>query len=1004
MSKSLPPSPNDGEPSTPKAANGVARLRPVGRMHDFLNMSDRCFWETDTDFVLSFVTPQIETLAGLSPQKLLGQRLDAGLAPVLYQADWDRFFDHLQTPDNDQPSQFTITVKVHVNDEHIGYRHLQLQAKKVLTKDDTLQGYRGSISDITSEVTNSINSQLIEKRLSDTIECLPYGITLFDRDDRLVFVNSKYREIFPELDDLMTSGAMFEDFVRESVKRRVHPVPEDRIEDYINCRMILHRNGYGTREVRLADNRWVELSEHITSEGGTIISWKDLTPMKRREQAMAMLLGEENSSWEIADRAAKALCIALGVRWAGVVQRHTDDHQRGELIAFWDEEKCLDHQFYNIDQAPCQEVYQGDGQVFFPKDVAEKYPNNPLDPNGAFTSYRGYLLRNAQGGIIGHIFAAHDKDIGDQAFDREGREAFNLIAYWVEMELRRRNVLDTMVDTQLRLRAFAESASDWLWEIDHTFKTSYISTASGRPFTKYIEDLLQDAHNDLSAADDLARAAEVAKHYEKRDQGMISAHTNLTPIKTEEYDRQTDPAVWMVGDDIDVLDAGDDDKDTKHLDIKNAHITAYHPFKGVSVQVRSPDTGELRTLKINGRPFFERGQFRGYRGTASDVTDFVSALDRAVEAEQWLSAAIENAPEAVALYDEKDRLIVCNQKFREAFFNGFEETVKLGMSFEQLMRRHLKLGLRDISEFEQAKWLKDQLERRGEHRALDDAVHTMVNGQSYLALEHKTNDGGIASFYVDITEIRENECMLRHAKEIAEAANRGKSEFLANISHELRTPLNSIIGFSELIREGYAGPTNSKRYLDYIQDIHASGTHLLELINDILDLSKAESGRLSQEAKPTHVASMVSDCMKIMSPKADKADVKLVTHVPSSLPDLIIDPKRGRQIILNLLSNAVKFTPEGGHVTVDADVTSHGSIEITVTDTGIGIAEEDIPKALEAFGQIDSSLSRKYDGTGLGLPLTKRLIEGNDGTMEIDSTVDKGTKITIRFPANRVGK
>jgi signal transduction histidine kinase len=281
-------------------------------------------------------------------------------------------------------------------------------------------------------------------------------------------------------------------------------------------------------------------------------------------------------------------------------------------------------------------------------------------------------------------------------------------------------------------------------------------------------------------------------------------------------------------------------------------------------------------------------------------------------------------------------------------------------------------------------------------------TETLANGHTYMAVEHRTRDGGIATFYIDITEMRENERALRSAKEQAELARRGKSDFLANISHELRTPLNAIIGFSELIRDGYAGPPDSPRYKEYIGDIHTSGTHLLELINDILDLSKAEAGLLKQDAEETNITYILRESLKLVSPRANKAHLTLSTNIPDDLPLLVIDPKRARQIFLNLLSNAVKFTPEGGTVGINAEVTDDGRMIIEVFDTGIGIAAEDIPKALEAFGQVDSSLARKYEGTGLGLPLTKRLVEGNEGILVVDSEVGRGTTIRLIFPKHRV--
>ena len=237
----------------------------------------------------------------------------------------------------------------------------------------------------------------------------------------------------------------------------------------------------------------------------------------------------------------------------------------------------------------------------------------------------------------------------------------------------------------------------------------------------------------------------------------------------------------------------------------------------------------------------------------------------------------------------------------------------------------------------------------------------------------------------------------------AEGANRSKSEFLANVSHELRTPLNAIIGFSEMIRDGLVGPPGSPKYAEYIHDIHGSGMHLMELINDILDLSKAEAGSIEGQPRETNVDETIQSCLKIIAPKAQSAQVKVYSDLAKDLPPLWIDTKHLRQIITNIVSNAVKFTPEGGEVTISTRADAAG-LAIIIEDTGIGMAPDDIPKALSPFGQIDSSLSRKYNGTGLGLPLTKRLVENYDGELLIESALGEGTVITIQFPPHRLIK
>lgn len=239
---------------------------------------------------------------------------------------------------------------------------------------------------------------------------------------------------------------------------------------------------------------------------------------------------------------------------------------------------------------------------------------------------------------------------------------------------------------------------------------------------------------------------------------------------------------------------------------------------------------------------------------------------------------------------------------------------------------------------------------------------------------------------------------LAEAKHRAEIESSAKTEFLANISHELRTPLNAIIGFSELILSETYGKMENLQYKDYVQDINNSGKHLLGVINDILDFSKASADKLKVEKIEIDLNKVASSSMRFVKPRADEAGVHLIEKLPKEHIIILADPKRLKQALLNLLSNSVKFTPTDGSVTLSVKKDPvKKKVYISVIDTGIGMSDQDIPKALATFGQVDNKLSRKYEGTGLGLPLTKKLIELMEGKFDIKSKEKKGTKVTITF-------
>ena len=423
---------------------------------------------------------------------------------------------------------------------------------------------------------------------------------------------------------------------------------------------------------------------------------------------------------------------------------------------------------------------------------------------------------------------------------------------------------------------------------------------------------------------------------------------------------------------------------------------------------RNPGENDIVTSRTDGTVLHvseRRTQDGGLVAIVADITEDERARRELqdVSEELWrnnmlLDAALANMGQGLAMLDSEHRTIVCNHRYLELY--GFtEEQAQPGTELAELVRAfHSREGKSEAEVQRMVDWRLGIASGRSETTDVE-----FLGSGKVIDIRHRPlSDGGSLATYEDITERYRAQEQLRQAKEEAEVANRAKSDFLANISHELRTPLNAIIGFSDILESEMFGALGDRRYRGYAHDIGESGRHLLSLINDILDLSKVEAGKYVLHEEAIDVGAAIESCVRIVAERADAAGVQVSDRVPKDLPRLRADERALKQIFINLLTNAVKFTQRSGRVEISAELDAGGQLTIHVTDTGIGIAARDLEKAMAPFGQVDSTMARKYEGTGLGLPLTKRLVELHDGWMELDSAPGEGTTALVTFPGARV--
>ncbi|MBT4932629.1 MAG: hypothetical protein HOL66_07255 [Rhodospirillaceae bacterium] len=392
--------------------------------------------------------------------------------------------------------------------------------------------------------------------------------------------------------------------------------------------------------------------------------------------------------------------------------------------------------------------------------------------------------------------------------------------------------------------------------------------------------------------------------------------------------------------------------------------------------------------------------------------------------ENILNDAIKNISEGFVIFDSDGRLVICNDRYKD-FYKYSDEDCAPGVLSIDLG----KLDLERKTVIYDGK-VEDYILRRDDTYELKDILTIyLADGRILETRDRKTATGGVVSFQQDVTErvqarqalqqahdklesrVEERTRELsrevldrKRAEENAKVASHAKSDLLANMSHELRTPLNAIIGFSGTIKEETFGTLDNEKYREYINDIHQSGEHLLELIDDILDVSAIEADAIKLQDETVSLSAIVDTSVRLIRPRAEDGHVTISQSIDSEIPMIIVDQRRMKQILLNLLSNAVKFTPEGGKVSLSARLNEQGSLSIAIADTGIGMDEDHLKIALSTFGQVDSGLDRKHEGTGLGLPLTKGLVNLHGGKLDVESEVGNGTQVTVTLPKERIAQ
>ncbi|WP_162938019.1 PAS domain-containing sensor histidine kinase [Kiloniella sp. EL199] len=415
--------------------------------------------------------------------------------------------------------------------------------------------------------------------------------------------------------------------------------------------------------------------------------------------------------------------------------------------------------------------------------------------------------------------------------------------------------------------------------------------------------------------------------------------------------------------------------------------------EGFISQIKTHNHFEKRWISETARAIKDdNGNILFYEGTAQDVTHLMQLKDAHKKSEANLKAHITAMPDLGMIFSLDGEII---NIYGDQDLLSFDKAKMLEKSLHQIMPEHqANEWLSFIHNTVQSGHVQTK-----EYRLNIKSEPKVFEARSALIKDLENAPDRVVILVRDITQHYRDKQKMLSAMENADIANRSKSEFLANMSHELRTPLNAILGYSDIMQQSLFGPIENSKYQEYITDIHASGRHLLDIINDILDLSKIEAGSYSLEEEIINFPVLLEETDRIIGGSGHAKNIEYLKGHIDNL-SLRIDVRAVKQILINILSNAFKFTPDGGSVTLSTSTTNFG-FDIIVEDTGIGMDQADLPRILEPFVRIGTSLTTEASGTGIGLSLTKKLIEFHQGTLNIESTLGQGTKVTVSLPKER---
>ena len=853
------------------------------------------------------------------------------------------------------------------------------------------------------------------------------GVIVYDADGNVVFCNDSYRACYPEISDKLRPGAHLADILRAIAHEADIEDAKADLDSWVASRVAARLDPRNRTEIHYINGHWWEIHEYQAEDGTIVSQRRDVT--RERETAIARVRGTDGPSEVPADSFAvydkEGRIVATSEDYPALYPLVSDMIRPGTTL----------EELLRI-TAERAEIPEAKGRIDdWVREKVEKRLNPSGHPSTTRIDERWWQItehRTAGGGVISirselsvaeepaaesaqvHAMLAdmvESLEDGFALFDKAGHlvlsngrfQKLTRVPEAVLMPGATFMDILSAAGAALGSEKTAEAVEAWVAERmkycsegrPHEFRTNtgrwlrwHKQKAVGEHAICTIRDI-----TDLKTRERALRASE--GRYRKLvelspDLSCVIAENLITVINSEgarllgaetRSELAGAPLAEFVDDDF--------------QDLVNDNL-----------EVLAEEGGwvPLRLKRVDGTSFdaevalipFGLADTNTFMLFARDTTSRKRATAALLAREERLRGIMETVVDGIVVIDDAGVIESFNPAAEKVFGYDAEEVIGNNVSMlmpEPFASQH-DAYLARYQETGKAQIIGKGREVLG--RRKDGSVFPLELAVSEMTAEGQSLFIGVTR---DITERKRYEQELQHAVEQAEIANRAKSEFLANMSHELRTPLNAIIGFSEAMQTGIFGSIDNDHYEGYIGNINDSGRHLLDVINDILDVSRIEAGKMDFHPEPVNAVDVAETCMRLIRERAESAGVGLFHHVDDDLPPLLSEGRRLKQILLNLLSNAVKFTPDGGEIGVVMRLTTNDGMEIRVSDTGIGMHPEDIPRALTPFSQVDSRLQRKYEGTGLGLPLSKAFVELHGGTLTLESAPEEGTTAVVYFPS-----